>query len=470
MNEATGGSNSPRCAMGALAAFGLLGATLLAIGSKDYPNLHTILDTGMALLSGMLALLLWDMGSRLGRPLPKWLATSFAVTFVLEIVHVLITVEWSGLLAPIAASEHSLRPATWPPAAHVLPIGIAFALWQLHRGSESVRSHAVAVAGAGAGLFLAFEWLPAYTPPSLLGITRPALIFAPLLWLAVGFLSARMRASDRLVPLLTWVAAVLFLANTVMLFSRAPADAPAMVAHLGKIFGYLALLLSLMQIASLDMIERIRAEAELARLNQGLEQRVVERTTELERRSMELDRIAQDRQQAINRLGAANEALARQAEDIRRLSTPVLQLSERLLLLPIIGVIDTGRAQQLTERLLDAIRRGRVKAAVIDITGVVAVDSQVANVLSKMVQAARMMGATAIITGLSAEVAQALVGLGIDLTDVDTAGDLQSGLLRAERLLGSRLPRQAHDPSATSTPIADAASHAASRQRVGSSI
>jgi hypothetical protein len=174
MNEPTGGSSSPRCAMGALAAFGLLGATLLAIGSKDYPNLHTILDTGMALLSGMLALLLWDMGSRLSRPLPKWLATSFAVTSLLEILHVLVTVEWSGALAPIAASEHFLRPATWPPAAHVLPVGIGGALWWLHRRSENIWSHAVAIAGAGAVLFLAFEWLPIYSPPSLLGITRPA--------------------------------------------------------------------------------------------------------------------------------------------------------------------------------------------------------------------------------------------------------------------------------------------------------
>src|SRR5258708_39873442 len=121
MNGPTGGSNSPRCAIGALASFGLLGATLLAIGSKDYPNLHTILDTGMARLSGMLALLLWDMGSRLGRPLPKRLASSCPAASALQMLHVLVTAESSGALAPSSAADPILGAATWPRGPRVLP-------------------------------------------------------------------------------------------------------------------------------------------------------------------------------------------------------------------------------------------------------------------------------------------------------------------------------------------------------------
>ena len=297
MTEAADQSYSPRCAAGALVAFGLLGGVLLAIGPKDYPDLHTILDTGMALLSGILALLLWDMGSRLGDRFPRWLAISFGVTSVLETVHVLVTVEWSGPLAQIAELEQFLRPATWPPAAHVLPIAIGCALWQLHRRANGVLGYAVAVAGLGAALFVGFQYLPTYTPPGPLGITRPALIAAPLAWLAVGVASWRLRGSDRLMPPLTLMAAALFLANSIMLYSQAPDDGTAVVAHLGKVCGYLALLLSLMQIASLDMIERIRAEMKLARLNEELEHRVVERTAALrdsERRFQDIAEVSGD--------------------------------------------------------------------------------------------------------------------------------------------------------------------------------
>jgi rsbT co-antagonist protein RsbR len=125
-----------------------------------------------------------------------------------------------------------------------------------------------------------------------------------------------------------------------------------------------------------------------------------------------------------------------QQEAIRELSTPVLQIRERLLILPIIGVIDTQRARQITESLLRAIRTHRAKAVVVDITGVPLVDSKVAHHLMQTVMAARLMGTTAIVTGLSADVAQALVILGVSLGDVTTAGDLQGGLEEAERLLG----------------------------------
>jgi rsbT co-antagonist protein RsbR len=133
--------------------------------------------------------------------------------------------------------------------------------------------------------------------------------------------------------------------------------------------------------------------------------------------------------------------IRRQEEAIRELSTPVLQLRPGLLILPIIGVIDATRARQLTEQLLRSIRANRAKVVVMDITGVPTVDSRVANHLVQTVDAARLMGATVIISGLSAEVAQALVLVGIDLDRIRTVGDLQNGIEEAERSLGYRVSR-----------------------------
>src|SRR5689334_9062584 len=128
-----------------------------------------------------------------------------------------------------------------------------------------------------------------------------------------------------------------------------------------------------------------------------------------------------------------------QQEAIRELSTPVLQVRERLLILPIIGVIDPQRARQLTEQLLRGIRSNRAKVVVIDITGVPSVDSTVANHLVQTVDASRLMGATVIVTGLSSEIAQTLVTIGVDLTKMKTVGDLQGGIEEAERLLGYQI-------------------------------
>jgi rsbT co-antagonist protein RsbR len=124
-----------------------------------------------------------------------------------------------------------------------------------------------------------------------------------------------------------------------------------------------------------------------------------------------------------------------QQEAIRELSTPVLQVRERLLILPIIGAIDPQRARQLTEQLLRAIRTNRARVVVIDITGVAALDSVVANHLVQTVEASRLLGATVIVTGLSPEIAQTLVTIGVDLGKMNTVGDLQGGIEEAERLL-----------------------------------
>jgi rsbT co-antagonist protein RsbR len=128
--------------------------------------------------------------------------------------------------------------------------------------------------------------------------------------------------------------------------------------------------------------------------------------------------------------------IRQQQEAIRELSTPVLPVRERLLILPIIGVIDPQRARQLTEQLLHGIRTNRARVVVMDITGVPVMDANVANHLVQTVEAARLLGATVIVTGLSPEIAQTLVTIGVDLTKMTTVGDLQGGIEQAERRLG----------------------------------
>jgi len=150
---------------------------------------------------------------------------------------------------------------------------------------------------------------------------------------------------------------------------------------------------------------------------------------------------------AVGFVQERERVIREQQEAIRVLSTPVLQVRERLLILPIIGVIDPQRARQLTEQLLQGIRTNRAKVVVIDITGVPVMDATVANHLVQTVEAARLLGATVIITGLSPEIAQTLVTIGVDLGKMNTVGDLQGGIEQAERALGYRVVQLNETPS-----------------------
>lgn len=124
-----------------------------------------------------------------------------------------------------------------------------------------------------------------------------------------------------------------------------------------------------------------------------------------------------------------------QSEAIKELSTPVLQLRHRMLLMPIIGIVDTHRALLIMESVLGEIRARRARVVVMDVTGVSSIDSGVANHLLRTISAAKLMGAIVIVTGISSDVATALVTLGIALDQIQTVGDLQSGIEEAERLL-----------------------------------
>ena len=147
----------------------------------------------------------------------------------------------------------------------------------------------------------------------------------------------------------------------------------------------------------------------------------------------------------VNFVQERERVIRQQQEAIRELSTPVLQVRERLLILPIIGVLEAERARQLTEQLLTGIRAHRAKVVVIDITGVPDVDVSVADHLVQTVDASRLMGASVIITGLSSKIAQTLVTIGVDLSKMNTIGDLQGGIEEAERLLGFKVIRRDDD-------------------------
>jgi len=161
-----------------------------------------------------------------------------------------------------------------------------------------------------------------------------------------------------------------------------------------------------------------------------------------------LDRILDAYEPAANRIAITvavgfvqeRERVIRAQQDaIRELSTPVLPVRERLLILPIIGLIDPLRARQLTEQLLRAIRVNRAKVVVIDITGVPGMDATVANHLVRTVEASRLLGALVIVTGLAPEIAQTLVTIGVDLSKMNTVGDLREGIEEAERLLAQQV-------------------------------
>jgi rsbT co-antagonist protein RsbR len=134
-------------------------------------------------------------------------------------------------------------------------------------------------------------------------------------------------------------------------------------------------------------------------------------------------------------LDTKEKIIAQQQEAIRELTMPVLQIDEFLLVIPLVGMLDSQRARQLIETLLGGIRDRRARGVVLDVTGVPLVDTAVANHLVQAVDAARLMGAVVAITGISPEMAQTLVGLGAKLPDAATHGDLQEGIVEIRRQL-----------------------------------
>jgi rsbT co-antagonist protein RsbR len=149
------------------------------------------------------------------------------------------------------------------------------------------------------------------------------------------------------------------------------------------------------------------------------------------------------------------DTIAQQRATISELQTPVIQVWEGILALPIVGTVDTARAQDMTEALLERIVATGSEIVLLDITGVPVVDTAVARHLLETVAAARLLGADVLIVGLSSRTAMTLVQLGIDLSHVTTRATLAKGLEFAFRRLGLTVVTQ--NGSARRTVDADGA-------------
>ncbi|MBN2379325.1 STAS domain-containing protein [candidate division WOR-3 bacterium] len=133
-------------------------------------------------------------------------------------------------------------------------------------------------------------------------------------------------------------------------------------------------------------------------------------------------------QQRASELQEKLDLIERQRQAIEELSTPIIKIWDQVLVLPLIGTLDTRRSQKLTESLLTDIAVNQTKVAILDITGVPAVDSAVANHLLKTVASIKLLGAECVVTGIRPDVAQTIVHLGVDLSDVETLANLSEGL------------------------------------------
>jgi rsbT co-antagonist protein RsbR len=136
---------------------------------------------------------------------------------------------------------------------------------------------------------------------------------------------------------------------------------------------------------------------------------------------------------------AREAVIKRQAEALREVSTPVITLWDSILLMPLVGVVDSVRAQQISERLLEAIGQSEAEVTLIDVTGVPVMDTSVARHILKTVAAAEMLGTRVVLTGISPSTAQTMVKLGIDMSGVPTRGSLRAGMALALSMTGRRI-------------------------------
>jgi CheY-like chemotaxis protein len=185
-----------------------------------------------------------------------------------------------------------------------------------------------------------------------------------------------------------------------------------------------------------EIAERRKAEEALHKVQEELEARVERRTAQLARANAELEAEGAERLRAEqDRARLQEEVIRMQAAMLEELSTPLIPLSDAVVIMPLVGNIDSRRAEQILAVLSQGVVSKGARVAIIDITGVPTVDTHVASVLVRASQAVRLLGAEVVLTGIRSRVARALVELGVDLGGLVTRGSLQAGISYAQSRL-----------------------------------
>ncbi|GAB4112490.1 MAG: hypothetical protein Fur005_15770 [Roseiflexaceae bacterium] len=171
--------------------------------------------------------------------------------------------------------------------------------------------------------------------------------------------------------------------------------------------------------------------SEIGKLNQAFHQmalELIEERKEIQRQQQALSDRNTALEQALNEANRATSARDAMAATVRALSVPILPIQQHVLLVPLVGEIDHHRATTLLERVLQGVMAHQAQLLILDVTGVPLIDSFVANTILRTVQAARLLGCSCTLVGLTPEVAQTLIGSGIDLSQIATQADLRTAI------------------------------------------
>ena len=196
-----------------------------------------------------------------------------------------------------------------------------------------------------------------------------------------------------------------------------------------------------------DVLSSVAAGDTRARINSeieddfsGVEAAIDLLINDLTEELQEREKAQNEVEHKLRTIQKQQETIQKQQEDMLELSSPVTKVWQDILMLPVIGTLDSRRTQIMMENLLENIVSTGCTIAILDITGVPTVDTQVANHLIKTVTAARLLGAECIISGIRPAIAQTIVHLGIDLSSVNTKGTLQDAMRYAFRSSGQKMP------------------------------
>ena len=181
-----------------------------------------------------------------------------------------------------------------------------------------------------------------------------------------------------------------------------------------------------------DVTARLNLENVLREQQEQLEIQIAQRTTELQLANARLQEEIVERQRAENeRLELQQQVIRAQEVALYELSTPLIPIAESVVVMPLIGTIDSRRATQVLETLLTGVAANHATSAILDVTGVQIVDTHVANALVQAAQAVQLLGTQVILTGIRPDVAERMVSLGIDLGHIVTLRSLQNGIAYA---------------------------------------